>query len=58
MSAGDRVNVIAGQVPADYHCRCEYCAKAIGELRPEDGSYYSRLERRQYYEYFAGIACG
>lgn len=45
----ERVNVLKGVTPADYHCSCEYCSKAIGELRPADGSYYSRLERRQYY---------
>ena len=45
----DPVNLVPGQVPHDYHCSCSYCAKAIGELRPVDGSYYSRLERRQYY---------
>ena len=49
MSAGDPVRVEAGFTPADYHCTCEYCKKVIGELRPADGSYYSRLERRQYY---------
>lgn len=51
MSAGDLVNVIRKKsVPAEYHCRCEYCKKYLGELRPADGSYYSRLERRQYYD--------
>jgi DNA modification methylase len=49
MSAGDKVNLIAGSTPADYHCACKYCSQVIGELRPEDGSYYSRLERRKYY---------
>ena len=50
MAAGDRVNVVKGQVPGDYHCKCEYCRKVIGELRPADGSYYSRLERNKYYD--------
>lgn len=47
----DPVNLVPGQVPSDYHCRCAYCVgdRVIGELRPSDGSYYSRLERRQYY---------
>jgi DNA modification methylase len=49
MARGDKVNLIEGQVPADYHCRCEYCTDVIGELRPTDGSHYSRLERREYY---------
>jgi hypothetical protein len=49
MSAGDKVLVRAGETPADYHCTCDYCKVVIGELRPADGSYYSRLERRQYY---------
>lgn len=43
------VHVIPGKIPDDYHCRCRYCMKAIGELRREDGSNYSRLERREYY---------
>jgi DNA modification methylase len=47
---GEMVNLVAGQVPADYHCTCTYCSRAIGELRREDGSYYSRLERRAYYD--------
>ena len=47
----DPVNLVPGQVPEDYHCRCAYCTgdRVIGELRPADGSYYSRLERRSYY---------
>jgi DNA modification methylase len=48
MSAGDKVNV-RGLRPEDYHCSCTYCGQIIGELRQEDGSYYSRLERRHYY---------
>lgn len=50
MAAGDRVNVVTGKLPKDYHCKCSYCKKYLGELRPADGSYYSRLERRQYYD--------
>lgn len=50
MSAGDKVRVVAKQIPADYHCDCKFCTKAIGELRPDDESYYSRLERRKYYD--------
>lgn len=46
----DSVNVVEGQIPGDYHCRCEYCARTIGELIRSDGSYYSRLERRGYYD--------
>lgn len=46
---GDKVNLLPGVIPDDYHCDCHYCKEAIGELRPADGSYYSRLERRQYY---------
>ena len=49
MAAKDIVNVIEGQTPDDYHCFCDYCSKVIGELRQPDGTYYSRLERRQYY---------
>lgn len=50
MSAGDKVNLVKGQTPAEYHCTCEHCRKVIGELIKPDGSYYSRLERRQYYD--------
>lgn len=45
-----RVRCARGSVPPDYHCRCRYCEQVIGELRPADGSYYSRLERNQYYD--------
>jgi hypothetical protein len=50
MSAGEIVCSVAGQRPSDYHCDCEYCQKVIGELIKPDGSYYSRLERREYYD--------
>lgn len=50
MSAGDPVQFLAGKLPADYHCTCEYCSKVIGELIKPDGTYYSRLERRKYYD--------
>ncbi len=48
----DDVNVMRGQTPKDYHCRCQYCTGSvvIGELRGKDGSYYSRLDRRKYYD--------
>jgi len=46
---GVAVRIDAGTIPKDYHCRCDYCKKSLGELRPADGSYYSRLERRKYY---------
>lgn len=33
-----------------YHCRCRLCTGGfMGELRREDGTKYSRLERRAYY---------
>jgi len=47
---GEAVNLVPGAVPADYHCQCDYCKQSIGELRRPDGSYYSRLERREYYD--------
>lgn len=50
MAIGEAVNVLSGVIPEEYHCRCDFCKKAIGELRQPDGSYYSRLERRQYYD--------
>lgn len=50
MPIADPVNVTKSKkLPDDYHCSCAYCKKYLGELRPSDGSYYSRLERRQYY---------
>lgn len=49
MSAADIVNCWVGHRPADYHCTCQYCQEFIGELKQPDGSYYSRLERREYY---------
>jgi len=49
VALGDEVNVHENYMPPDYHCRCAYCTKTIGELRPIDGTYYSRLERREYY---------
>lgn len=42
-------NLVEGQTPEDYHCRCSYCRRVIGEIRQPDGEYYSRLERRKYY---------
>ena len=50
MSAGDVVNLVEGVIPDDYHCRCEFCQRTIGELRPPGGGHYSRLERRAYYD--------
>lgn len=50
MSKADPVNVVEGPPPADYHCDCEFCVRSLGELRPSDGTYYSRLERNQYYD--------
>lgn len=63
ITAGEQVHVVPGQVPADYHCRCEYCTASIGELlRPEPwaadpktgkvdkSKYYSRNDRRGYYD--------
>lgn len=51
MAIGDTVTTqSAKKWPTEYHCTCEYCKVRIGELRPNDGSYYSRLERRSYYD--------
>lgn len=35
--------------PADYHCSCQFCQVFRGVLIRKDGSYYSKLDRRQYY---------
>jgi len=50
MAAGEKVNVRTGKPPKDYHCQCKYCKQLIGELINADGTYYNRLERRQYYD--------
>ena len=44
------VRIRLKKIPKDYHCCCKFCQKALGELRPKDGTYYSRLERRKYYD--------
>jgi hypothetical protein len=45
-----RVHLSPDGPPADYHCDCRFCRVYLGELRRPDGSYYSRLERRKYYD--------
>ena len=50
MAKADAVNLVTGKIPDDYHCRCAHCERWIGELRPAGGGYYSRLERREYYD--------
>lgn len=50
MAMGEEVNVVDGQTPDDYHCDCDYCSQVIGELIRPDGTYYSRLERNEYYD--------
>jgi hypothetical protein len=48
---GEKVNLVSLKaLPERYHCDCDYCKKMIGELRPKDGGYYSRLERKEYYD--------
>jgi site-specific DNA-cytosine methylase len=46
----ERVGLIEGRIPEDYYCRCKYCTQVIGELKRSDGSFYSRLDRRGYYD--------
>lgn len=41
---------LRSRTPRDYHCECRFCKEVIGELIQPDGSYYSRLERRAYYD--------
>lgn len=50
MPAAEAVNLNYDR-PAPYHCTCRYCTgdSFIGELIRENGEYYSRLERREYY---------
>lgn len=45
----ETVNLVPGDLPADYHCRCEFCAKYMGMLIREDGTKYSKNDRRKYY---------
>jgi tRNA G10 N-methylase Trm11 len=47
---GEKVHIVKGQIPSEYHCQCKFCQKALGELLKPDGTYYSRLERRKYYD--------
>ena len=49
MSAAEHVHLVPHQIPGDYHCDCDWCLQSIGELIREDNSFYSRLERREYY---------
>lgn len=44
------VHVDPGVVPGNYHCECRFCSNTIGELISKSGEYYSRLERRKYYD--------
>ena len=46
----ERVETAPGVVPEGYHCRCRFCQKSIGELVRADGTNYSRLDRRKYYD--------
>ncbi len=47
----EKVHVRTGDYPKDYHCPDgPYSKPFLGELIKPDGSYYSRLERRQYYD--------
>jgi DNA modification methylase len=46
---GEEVNIKPGKLPKDYHCKCDFCQKYLGELIRPDGTNYSRLERRKYY---------
>jgi 16S rRNA G966 N2-methylase RsmD len=45
----EKVHLRTGEIPEQYHCRCEYCQKFLGELIRPDGTNYSRNERRAYY---------
>lgn len=46
----EKINLKAGKKPpADYHCKCDYCKKYLGELIRPDGSYYNKNERKAYY---------
>jgi hypothetical protein len=45
----EKVNLVKGPLPDDYHCRCDYCTKYLGNLVRADGAHYSRNDRRKYY---------
>jgi len=46
----EKINIEKTEIPEDYHCDCKYCQKFLGVLKRKDGSYYSKLERRRYYD--------
>ena len=46
----DAVHLVKKVLPKEYHCKCRFCRRSIGELRNKSGEYYSRLERRKYYD--------
>jgi len=45
----EKVNLKKCKIPKDYHCNCIFCKKFGGLLIREDGTKYSKLERRKYY---------
>lgn len=46
----EKVHLSKQEVPEDYHCDCKFCQKFKGVLIRKDGSKYSKLERRKYYD--------
>lgn len=45
----EHVNLEEQKIPDDYHCDCDFCKKFAGVLIRKDGTKYSKLERRKYY---------
>ena len=52
------VNIVQGDLPADYHCSCQYCSRYLGLLIRSNGVKYSKLERNQYYDEKSGATKG
>ncbi len=47
----EKINLIKEEIPIDYHCDCFLCQQFLGTIKKEDGTYYSKTERKKYYKY-------
>lgn len=45
----EKVNIVKGSLPDDYHCRCDYCQQYLGNLVRTDGTPYNKNDRKSYY---------
>lgn len=46
----EKVQLIKEPVPENYHCDCTFCKKFLGILKRSDDTFYSKLERKKYYD--------